>query len=266
MKVIAHRGANKEALENSFSAFDASIAAGASRIEFDVQITSDHHPIVMHDTNLRRTTGVNAPIGSASLEDIQKIPLSNGEPIPRLEEVIERYTDQVELNIEIKGTNLNLARAVAKLISSHPNREKMICSAFDWTQLYELMLIAPNVTRACLWRSFSWPFFASFAPQVFMERVHAKIIHPEAYLVDESFAELADIRGWEVYSWSSLKGEEADREGLWSMLKAFEVDGHCTNYPGQLSHWLSESNDELATMTHLQPTKFPMARRTESHA
>ncbi len=57
MLVIAHRGANKEALENSWTAFAKAIDAGATRIELDVQLSRDGHAVIMHDDHMLRTTG-----------------------------------------------------------------------------------------------------------------------------------------------------------------------------------------------------------------
>lgn len=47
--IIAHRGYAKEHPENTFQAFDAAFAAGASAIETDVRIAGDGRMVVSHD-------------------------------------------------------------------------------------------------------------------------------------------------------------------------------------------------------------------------
>lgn len=54
--IVPHRGSAAVLVENSASAMREIIDRGANTIEFDVQVTSDGVPVVMHDTTLTRTT------------------------------------------------------------------------------------------------------------------------------------------------------------------------------------------------------------------
>ena len=69
MLVIAHRGANKEAPENSWSAFEKAIEGGSDRIELDAQMTRDGIPVVIHDSSLQRVFGVAGQVQEVSFED-----------------------------------------------------------------------------------------------------------------------------------------------------------------------------------------------------
>jgi glycerophosphoryl diester phosphodiesterase len=53
---IGHRGAAGEAPENTMASFDLAWRHGMNGIEFDVQLSSDDVPMVIHDARLRRTT------------------------------------------------------------------------------------------------------------------------------------------------------------------------------------------------------------------
>src|SRR5580692_6505902 len=53
---IGHRGASGEAPENTLVSFDLAWRQGVDGIEFDVQLSSDGVPMVIHDSHLRRTT------------------------------------------------------------------------------------------------------------------------------------------------------------------------------------------------------------------
>src|SRR3954471_19739401 len=59
--IVAHRGAPTERPENTLAAFEAAIAAGAGAVEFDVRLTADGRPVVLHDATLDRTTDRDAP-------------------------------------------------------------------------------------------------------------------------------------------------------------------------------------------------------------
>jgi glycerophosphoryl diester phosphodiesterase len=54
--IIGHRGASGEAPENTTAAFELALAQGADGIEFDVHLSRDGVPVVIHDARLNRTT------------------------------------------------------------------------------------------------------------------------------------------------------------------------------------------------------------------
>jgi glycerophosphoryl diester phosphodiesterase len=53
---IGHRGAAGEAPENTMASFDLAWRQGVDGIEFDVQLSSDGVPVVIHDARLHRTS------------------------------------------------------------------------------------------------------------------------------------------------------------------------------------------------------------------
>ena len=53
---IGHRGAAGESPENTLASFDLAWRQGVDGIEFDVQLSSDDVPVVIHDARLLRTT------------------------------------------------------------------------------------------------------------------------------------------------------------------------------------------------------------------
>lgn len=243
MLVIAHRGANREALENSWQAYDLAIQGGAQRLELDVQLSKDGHAVINHDNELLKTTGLYARVSEMTRPDLAAVKLLNGEPLPFLDQVLTRLLPQVEINIEIKGHSEALAEVVAGLVMTHADRDKVIVSCFHAEPLVWIFRNQPEIKRACLWSrdTFSWPFFADLAPQVFLERCGTKTLHPHAGLVNENLMDQARARGWTVFAWVPMAWEEQDREGLWTGLKTVGLDGLCTNYPRQLKSWLEEA-------------------------
>ncbi|OLL24125.1 Glycerophosphodiester phosphodiesterase GDE1 [Neolecta irregularis DAH-3] len=79
-KVIGHRGAGKndrarkslQLGENTIQSFIAAANLGASYIEFDVQLTKDHVPVIYHDF-LVSETGIDAPVHSLTLEQFLNV-------------------------------------------------------------------------------------------------------------------------------------------------------------------------------------------------
>jgi glycerophosphoryl diester phosphodiesterase len=54
--IVGHRGASGDAPENTMAAFELALAQGADGIEFDVHLSRDGVPVVIHDARLNRTT------------------------------------------------------------------------------------------------------------------------------------------------------------------------------------------------------------------
>lgn len=57
-KVVAHRGYAARFPENTLEALQAAVDCGARNVEVDVQLTSDHIAVLLHDDDLLRTSGV----------------------------------------------------------------------------------------------------------------------------------------------------------------------------------------------------------------
>ena len=126
LEVTAHRGASVNYPENTMSAFVGAKELGADFIELDVQQTKDGKIIVMHDTNLKRTTGVNKNTWEVTYDEIKDLDAGSfldkkykDEHIPLLRDVIEWAKDNdMKLNIELKptGREKNFEKSVIDIV------------------------------------------------------------------------------------------------------------------------------------------------------
>jgi glycerophosphoryl diester phosphodiesterase len=241
MLIIAHRGANREAQENSFEAFDLAVECGAQRIELDVQFTKDKIAVINHDDDLFHSVGNHFRCSQLCYEELKKLRLKNGQSIPSLQEVVDQYIDRIELNIEIKGGSYEAGALVAGLIKNEPKRDKLIVSCFKSGPLLAMREVAPWIQRACLVGDDEvyWDSIGEMSTLNFMGEVSAQIIHPRVGQVTQGFMDQCRHRKWKVFSWSTMIGEDYDREHQWSVLSALGVDGHCTNFPRELVGWLN---------------------------
>jgi len=71
--VIAHRGASGFAPENTLAAFKLALALGADGVEMDVQLSSDGHPVVIHDSRVNRTTNGTGAVSRLTLDQLQSL-------------------------------------------------------------------------------------------------------------------------------------------------------------------------------------------------
>ncbi len=152
MEVTAHRGASWFYPENTMSAFQGAIDAGADWIELDVHLSKDGQIFVMHDTNFKRTTGVNAKAWELTYAEIEKLDAGSffnesfaGEKIPLLQEVIALAKENdVRLNIEIKPSTEEegLEEKLVSLIQEENFEEQCVVTS----QMYDSIV---KVKEAC---------------------------------------------------------------------------------------------------------------------
>src|SRR5215208_2524413 len=71
--IIGHRGASAVAPENTMAAFREAIATGADGIEFDVRLTRDGVPVIIHDSTLRRTGGLQRRVSDLAASELEQV-------------------------------------------------------------------------------------------------------------------------------------------------------------------------------------------------
>jgi len=71
--LVAHRGQMETFPENTLVALESALLSGAVYIEFDVQCTADGQLVVIHDTELFRTTGIQGNLFEMTYAEIKNI-------------------------------------------------------------------------------------------------------------------------------------------------------------------------------------------------
>src|SRR5699024_2808233 len=101
--VFGHRGYPARFPENSLAGFSYALDHGIEGLEFDVHLTADHVPVIMHDEQIDRTTDGSGRIDRYTFNQLRQFRLTNGEPIPSFAEFLKLVTDrEVQLNLELK--------------------------------------------------------------------------------------------------------------------------------------------------------------------
>ncbi|RDK10704.1 glycerophosphodiester phosphodiesterase [Cupriavidus lacunae] len=160
---IAHRGAGKLAPENTLAAFRHGASFGYRMFEFDVKLTADGKPVLMHDATLDRTTTGSGRVDSLTLGEVALLDAGSwhsatfaGEPVPTLK-AIARYTcaNGYCINIEIKpvpGRETLTGAAVALDAQSLWRGASVppLLSSFSDEALAAARRVAPELPRALL--------------------------------------------------------------------------------------------------------------------
>ena len=158
--IMAHRGFSAAAPENTLPAFQKCIDEGITAAELDVQMLADGTIIVMHDDNLKRTTGVDKNVWEVTYDEIKNLdngaffdPEFEGTKICTLDEAIKLAAsakDKLYLNIEIKrnGHDDGIAEKVVQIILDNNYLNYCDITSQDYSTLEEVREINPYVLTA----------------------------------------------------------------------------------------------------------------------
>ncbi|MBE6591249.1 MAG: hypothetical protein E7646_04345 [Ruminococcaceae bacterium] len=110
--IEGHRGYCAKYPENTMASFRAALDLKIDAYEFDVWLSSDKVPVLMHDGNAKRTCGVDKHLRDMTLEEIKTLdagskfdPKFAGEKVPTLEEMLKMVKEvrpDLRLGVEIK--------------------------------------------------------------------------------------------------------------------------------------------------------------------
>lgn len=239
--VVGHRGAMGHAPENTMTSFEQAITLGADMLEFDVRLTKDGVPVVVHDANLDRTS--NKPLNLADLtaDDLMELDAGSwfdlrfaGERIPRLSTLLKwahnkknKAGDLISFFVELKvdGDERRremLIQAVMKELKEFKVTGRSVLISFDEPTLALCSRLAPGMSTGFLYSDMLYDA---------LDRAKSlKVNHllPRKDRVTGDLVQEAHDNGMAVMAWT------ADRLDEFRKLVVWQVDAIATNYPDRL--------------------------------
>ena len=114
--IEGHRGYCSKYPENTLISYEAAIDLGVDCFEFDIWLSKDKVPVLMHDGNVRRTCGVDKKLSDMTLNEIKTLEaaytekfgdqfVGKGIQVPTLKELCELVSSKrphMSLGVEIK--------------------------------------------------------------------------------------------------------------------------------------------------------------------
>ncbi|MBS0424519.1 MAG: glycerophosphodiester phosphodiesterase [Proteobacteria bacterium] len=143
VQVFAHRGANREAFENTRSAFDKALAYAIDGIETDVQLSRDEVAVLWHDRFLNKIGLDGKRIDDFDYRQLTALihPQSDGEGLMTLQDFLAAYRTRCRLLIEVKNRDWEPVsrhqlkiRQTLDLTGPNP-QNRMIVSSFNLPSL-----------------------------------------------------------------------------------------------------------------------------------
>jgi glycerophosphoryl diester phosphodiesterase len=160
--IIGHRGASAVAPENTMAAFREAIAVGADGIEFDVRLTRDGVPVVIHDSTLRRTGGLSQRIADLTWSEVAKVDVGSwfsrsfaNETVPSLAELFTLFesnnsTLYLEMKCDSAAEYAPLAAACCELIDQRGLKERVVVECFQLPALKIVSELSSDIKTVAL--------------------------------------------------------------------------------------------------------------------
>ncbi len=128
-RIIAHRGGGALAPENTLAGLRLAARLGCRGVEFDVMLSRDGVPVLIHDETLERTTDGCGPVAAHSLAQLRALDAGlrhgeayRGEPMPTLAEALSLCARLgLWTNVEIKpadGHDEQTGAVVGRLLAA----------------------------------------------------------------------------------------------------------------------------------------------------
>src|SRR5215213_2441974 len=193
MLVLAHRGANRLASENTVPAMEEAVDRGADGVELDVHRTVDDVLVVRHDAE--------TPIGM--LGEVTTADLARALPdVPTLAQVLDVCRGRL-VNIEVKDSDPRAAEALVDLLAarSSGSPDDVLISSFDLTTVDQIRRLAPGLATGFL----SFGLDPHSALVIALEHGHAAV-HPDVWTLVNvdvaAFVSRAHDHGVQVNVWT----------------------------------------------------------------
>lgn len=238
--IIAHRGASKDAPENTLAAFREAWAQGADAIEADFRLTVDGAIVCIHDPVTDRVSSKSLVVAESTLAGLRSLDVGEwkgrsfrGERVPTMGEVLALVPPGKGIVMEIK-CGLEIMPALDRVLAEStlsPEQIAIISFNDHFIQLFKQR--HPRI--AARWLAYvSLDEYGEFVPGVpelvrTLSRCHADGLGASAHPgVTAAFVDGIRAAGHEFHVWTVDDLAEARR------FRAFGVQSITTNEPGKI--------------------------------
>lgn len=243
---IGHRGAAGEAPENTLAAFELALRQGADGIEFDVHLSADGVPVVIHDARLNRTTSAIGPVAAMPASVLKRLDAGSwfnrkyparanlrfaGLRILTLAETLRWVHKRGCLAfIEIKQARLRHPRIEEKVLEEIRRAQVAPLTTIISFDLSTLVRLRQLDARIALGLDFTRPLLAVRRAR----SVRAAYLLPHWALTTRRTIQRAHRAGLRVIVW------DLERPALMRRKILDGVDGIITSYPARLAEVLKK--------------------------
>ncbi|MBQ8275120.1 MAG: glycerophosphodiester phosphodiesterase [Clostridia bacterium] len=152
--VTGHRGCKAYMPENTLISFSEAFRLGVDVLEFDVQVTRDGVPVIMHDAMVDRTTDGTGAVCFMTLEEVKALDAGvkfgyPGQRVPTLDETLElivrEASPNLHLNVEIKDQLPIVVDKTMEALHRYGLVERSVIASFDAQTLLYTQEFYPEI-------------------------------------------------------------------------------------------------------------------------
>jgi glycerophosphoryl diester phosphodiesterase len=242
--IVAHRGASKDAPENTLPAFNLAWKQGADAIEGDFHLTKDGHIVCIHDGNTKKTAGVDLSVKDATLEQLQELDVGlfhsekfKGTRMPTLGEVMATVPKGKKIYIEIKCGALIVPTLLKGMKNSGLTDDQIVVISFKDDVIKTLESQAPRY-KTCLLVSIKKNKTGNLSPSYIsivnrLQEVRADGLSASFSHLTENIIQSVKGEGCECHTWTVDDPIKAIRLSEWG------IQSITTNVPGHIRKHLT---------------------------
>lgn len=251
--VIAHRGWSGSYPENTLIGMREAIKLGCHMIEFDVTLSADRRPIIIHDDSLSRTTNGCGLVSEMNYRELRKLdagswfhPKYMGARLPSLDEIllISRGSG-IMVNIEIKKECYDaelredgIEHHVVNAVKKYKVEDRVVISCFRWDAIERINQLAPELKTALL----HYKDVVRLEPIFLKEKYGITSFNPHGIDLTQKFVDRCHEVGLKVIPFTI--NSYRDMEKYFDM----DVDGMFTNHPNRLFRFIEEHGSRLSRL------------------
>ncbi|MGX9886236.1 glycerophosphodiester phosphodiesterase [Streptomyces sp. NPDC002276] len=189
---VGHRGDPYRARENTADSLRSALEQGADAVEFDVRVTRDGVPVLLHDETLQRLWEVDRPLKSLSVDEVRG--LTDG-GVPTLVEALAA-TEGSRVMVDLPGAaDPRAARRIVEVIREYGAADRAYyCAGAD--SMLAVRAADPSAEIALTWTSLAPP-----RPAV-LEAVRPRWLNYRFTLVDRDLVARVHRDGYLLSVWT----------------------------------------------------------------
>lgn len=227
--VIGHRGACGHAPENTLLSVQKALDFKVDGFEFDIRLSKDGQPMVIHDDTLERTTNGTGLVANYTMAELQQLDAgqgkATGQTIPTLKNVIDLVNRRCRLFIELKDEHATVPvveQITQSVLEDGWEYDQFYLCSFDHLQLLSVRTMNTRIRTCAL--------FAGIPVQLAAIATDAGAwsINPCIHHITPRLVEDAHRRNLKVLTWTCNLPAHIEKA------RKLGVDGIFSDFPDRL--------------------------------